>query len=340
MVEKTRESIQLESEIKKVESEKKKQEENIRNTQEELKEIQKIPEPQKEKIKIIEKEKQEKLESQKLEKQKIEEKTTSLREKREKIEEERREIKKEIIEGIEPKEREKIITSFEDLEKKLIEKSQILLKDSDEDGLSDEEEIRLGTNPFNSDSDGDGFLDETEIEIGYNPLKPGPADKIIYQDPRKVPLKKFDVYRVEKVEKVILPTDGIGLKFSGKGLPNSFVTLYIFTTPTVVVVKTDNNGYWEYVLDKPLVDGEHRVYVTLTNNHGQIEARSETFVFVKAGEKIFRIFETPAEAVSPVEVLQKPFIILILAIIILALGIALIIISILTKRKIEKIKEV
>jgi len=242
---------------------------------------------------------------------------------------------------------EKTRLFLRDLEEKVkekeeikIEKSQILLKDSDGDGLSDEEEIRLGTDPFNPDTDGDGFLDGYEYLAGFDPLKPGPADKIIYQNPRKVLPKKAEIYQVEKVEKVILATGEMGLNFSGKGLPNSFVTLYIFSLPIVVAVKTDQDGRWEYTLDKPLTDGEHRVYAALTNNHGQIEARSETFVFVKAGEKFFRIFETPAEAISPAEALQKPFIILILAIIILALGIALIIISLLTKKKIEKIKRV
>ena len=37
----------------------------------------------------------------------------------------------------------------------------LLTEDTDEDGLSDEEEIALGTDPHNPDSDGDGFFDGT-----------------------------------------------------------------------------------------------------------------------------------------------------------------------------------
>ena len=43
--------------------------------------------------------------------------------------------------------------------------------DSDGDGLTDDEERRLGTNPFNSDTDGDGISDGDEVRLGLNPLR-------------------------------------------------------------------------------------------------------------------------------------------------------------------------
>lgn len=344
LIEKVKEVSQAEKDIEKIKEVEKKQEEKVKNFEKELKKIQQIPELQR---KILEEEKKNQIETEKVEKQKTQEEIVTLKQKLERKTKEKEKVKEDILERIKPEEKEKISAKLENLEGKVkekeknkIEREEILLKDSDSDGLSDEFELWLETDPFNPDSDGDGFLDGVEYKTGYSPLKPGSADKIIYQDPQKVLPKKSDVYRVEKIEKVTLPSSEIGLKFSGKGLPNSFVTLYIFSVPIVVAVKTNSNGYWEYTLDKPLTDGEHRVYAALTNNHGQVEARSETFVFVKTGEKIFRIFEIQAEAVSPVQTLQKPFIILILAIIILALAIALIIISLLTKKKIEKIKRV
>lgn len=45
--------------------------------------------------------------------------------------------------------------------------------DSDNDGLTDEEEAALGTNPNNEDSDSDGYDDLSEINNGYNPLGDG-----------------------------------------------------------------------------------------------------------------------------------------------------------------------
>jgi len=49
---------------------------------------------------------------------------------------------------------------------------QIILTDKDLDGLTDEEEIKLGTNPNNPDTDGDGIMDKDEIDLWKtNPLK-------------------------------------------------------------------------------------------------------------------------------------------------------------------------
>ena len=50
--------------------------------------------------------------------------------------------------------------------------------DSDKDGLSDEEEKKIGTNPQKADTDGDGFLDGQELKDGYDPLRPAPGDKL------------------------------------------------------------------------------------------------------------------------------------------------------------------
>jgi hypothetical protein len=51
--------------------------------------------------------------------------------------------------------------------------------DSDDDGLLDNEEIKIyKTNPLNPDTDGDGFLDGAEVKSGYNPLGPGKLYKV------------------------------------------------------------------------------------------------------------------------------------------------------------------
>jgi len=42
--------------------------------------------------------------------------------------------------------------------------------DSDKDGLSDDLELKLGTDPNNPDSDNDGYQDGEEVFNGYNPL--------------------------------------------------------------------------------------------------------------------------------------------------------------------------
>ena len=52
-----------------------------------------------------------------------------------------------------------------------------IFQDSDQDGLSNDEEKLYGTDPQNKDSDGDSYSDGVEIESGYNPLKKAPGDK-------------------------------------------------------------------------------------------------------------------------------------------------------------------
>ncbi len=52
--------------------------------------------------------------------------------------------------------------------------TDINLPDTDSDNLFDREEIKIyGTDPLNSDTDGDGYLDGDEVKAGYNPLGPG-----------------------------------------------------------------------------------------------------------------------------------------------------------------------
>ncbi|MEZ4240468.1 MAG: thioredoxin family protein [Myxococcota bacterium] len=50
--------------------------------------------------------------------------------------------------------------------------------DSDGDGLSDDDEAALGTDPADEDSDDDGYLDGDEVTEGSDPLDP---DSVIYQ---------------------------------------------------------------------------------------------------------------------------------------------------------------
>ncbi|OGI28987.1 MAG: hypothetical protein A2184_03635 [Candidatus Moranbacteria bacterium RIFOXYA1_FULL_44_7] len=57
--------------------------------------------------------------------------------------------------------------------------SNSLFLDSDQDGLTDQEERMIGTDPQNIDTDGDGYSDGKEVSSGYNPLKPAPGDQVV-----------------------------------------------------------------------------------------------------------------------------------------------------------------
>jgi len=51
-------------------------------------------------------------------------------------------------------------------------------EDQDQDGLADQEEQAIGTDPTNPDTDGDGYSDGVEVNSGYDPLVPAPGDRI------------------------------------------------------------------------------------------------------------------------------------------------------------------
>lgn len=99
-----------------------------------------------------------------------------------------------------------------------------------------------------------------------------------------VDVKNFAVEAVAVAEVATKP-DGTKtaskISFKGKALPNSFATLYIFSIPIVVTVKTDNDGNWNYTLDKELENGEHKVFVAITDVKGTVVARSNPLPFVK-----------------------------------------------------------
>lgn len=217
------------------------------------------------------------------------------------------------------------------------------LRDSDGDGLPDFLEIEIGSDSFNPDTDGDGYLDGQEAALGLDPLVPFTGERIIHQDPRRVEPKKEDIFIVDRAEIKISEVLNLRvLRIEGRALPNVFVTIHVFSLPVVVVTRTDAHGRWVYEFDKPLSPGEHEVYVVLTNNKGEITARSEAFNFVKSGTSILQLIpevwarEAGREmerVVHPYDVLRRSFIILTLATIILALGIALLVIGFLSKRK-------
>lgn len=63
--------------------------------------------------------------------------------------------------------------SLTDAEEQILQTNPNLL-DSDFDGLSDYEEVRVyGSNPLNTDTDGDGYSDGDEVKNGYSPSGEG-----------------------------------------------------------------------------------------------------------------------------------------------------------------------
>jgi hypothetical protein len=202
--------------------------------------------------------------------------------------------------------------------------------DPDGDGISNDEEFRLGTDPLSADSDNDGIADAQEIESGHDPIKSATnagGDAIVYESPKESGEVKKDIYTVKNVE-VVDDSGKKKLKITGKGPPDTYVTVFIYSDPIVLTIKTDSDGNWSYVLDQEIGDGQHEVYVAVTDSKGKVAEKSEPLAFVKTAEAVTII--PPAEAAaakraeSPTEVWYKQgifsFIMIVVAGLMLALG--------------------
>jgi len=65
--------------------------------------------------------------------------------------------------------------------------------DTDGDGLSDKEEIEIGTDPTKADTDGDGVSDKEEIEAGTDPLKAPEKEPVIEEEEEAVPEEEIAI---------------------------------------------------------------------------------------------------------------------------------------------------
>ncbi len=207
-------------------------------------------------------------------------------------------------------------------------------KDTDGDDITDYDEVNLyQTNPFTADTDGDGYTDGVEIGMGYDPHASEGQSLIAFESPREIGVIRDDLLVVSSVTNVVHDSEenkASRALITGKGLPNSFVTLFIYSTPLIVTVKTDSDGSWSYILDKELEEGEHEIYAGVTDNAGRIVAKSNPFPFVKTAEaytgKTERQTEEVVANVEP-SLVQGNVMLLVASIAVSALGLVLILLG-------------
>jgi len=172
--------------------------------------------------------------------------------------------------------------------------------DSDDDGVSDNIEEQLGSDPYRPDSDSNDVTDAEEIINDLDPTSTGSLNdlviegkvtneevrqikeslqKIVFEQPTSSGTLKPEKLKVARVENISPVIGQNHLVISGVGPPNTYLTLFIYSTPIVVTTKTDASGNFVYILDKNLLDGEHEVYVTVTDETGKIKEKSSPLTF-------------------------------------------------------------
>lgn len=179
----------------------------------------------------------------------------------------------------------------------------LLYTDSNKDGISDYDAVHV----FNMDPKAAApttvvgkkvYTPEEKVLAGYDPTKKELV-RIFPEEPSRSSLPPTDAYTVDSVA-LATTSAASELRFSGKALPNSFITVYIFSTPVVVTVKTDSNGTWTYTLDRELEDGLHTVVTATVDTSGRILAKSQPFPFTKTAQAAsLEAMPLPAEATKP-----------------------------------------
>lgn len=167
----------------------------------------------------------------------------------------------------------------------------LAVTDTDNDGISDFDETHFyGTNPEKVDTDADGKNDQDELLSEGNPLERGGAKNIVvFENPAFGGVEKPELFTVRNIEVSNNATPSspqdkkapLPIRLTGQALPNTIVTLYVYSDPIVVRVKADESGLWSYTLTKELPDGSHTAYIAMTDSAGRVLAKSAPLPFVK-----------------------------------------------------------
>jgi len=160
----------------------------------------------------------------------------------------------------------------------------LLYKDSNKDGISDHDSIYVyNIDPKKSSPvtkyEGKTINAGEKVLLGFDPTK----SELVSINQEQPTVSTAPVIPIYKVSEVNLTSEK-KVSFTGKALPNSFLTLYIYSTPIIVTIKTDSDGEWQYTMNKELENGTHTVYTATVNNTGKIMVKSPGFTFVKTAQ--------------------------------------------------------
>lgn len=166
----------------------------------------------------------------------------------------------------------------------------LLTLDRDGDGLPDDVETRLGTDPQAADSDHDGYSDASEAKNGYAPLGPGALGKPLrgldkalvdgrpIEEPRSLQADVDAGFTVEVASIGMGPATRT--RFAGKAAPNSVAALFVYSdVPFMASALTSADGNWSYDFSGKLSDGRHQAYVAINDDAGKLVAASSPTPF-------------------------------------------------------------
>ncbi len=246
------------------------------------------------------------------------------------------------IKQLEVTSKEELVKTQDEIKKEEVVTQEIVklvYQDTNKDGISDYDSKYIynmdPVKPSPVSSYGGKSINAGEkVLLGFDPSQKELA-KVVTEDP--VQAKEAAIVTSYKVQEIKL-TEKKEIALKGQALPNSFVTLYIYSTPIMVTVKTDSNGEWKYVLDKELENGNHTVYTATVNNTGKIVAKSAPYSFVKTAEAVALQDVAPSVGGVPTTVVEKPGflqsknIFIITVSVLLMIGITLILIGLFSKK--------
>jgi len=112
----------------------------------------------------------------------------------------------------------------------------------------------------------------------YNPLAPNDFARVDYIDPRTVVPRQTDIYQIQNVSLVKLADNSQVIRLEGRGLPLSYVTVFIYSMPIISIAKVNSAGIWRLDIDFSLSNGQHSAYAALISSNGDLAGRCEQLV--------------------------------------------------------------
>jgi hypothetical protein len=158
------------------------------------------------------------------------------------------------------------------------------LRDTDGDGITDyDEKYIYSTNPDNPFTAQGVLTDGERVLLGLNPANTTLVP-IVTESPKMTGPLSPEIARVDTVQIATTSqasTTSSSLTIVGTTKPFMFVTLFLYSNPSIVTVRADEQGHYAYSFDEPIPDGVHELYSVVLNGEGDILAKSTPTVFTK-----------------------------------------------------------